>query len=297
MSTTITQRIGGNVYHLNDGDPYLVTGWQGLGMIPLERKSQRGPLQDGDTDLGWRGLPRFFGLSITIDGGCTVPQLIGYRRTLLTRLAPRDNPFSLRFDVDGTLYQIDAVVISEPGDLGSDEVYGLKTVPVRFKASDPTFYDPAAVAVSFSLGGGTDALEIPLEIPMVVGASTLDATASVTYAGDVDAYPTLIRITGPITDAVITNTTTGDKLDFTGTTIAAGDFYDIDCRYGNKTVVDSLGASQIADLTDDSDLATFRLVPSDTGQATRINTFSVTGSSVTAATNVELTFNTRFSGI
>jgi hypothetical protein len=66
---------------------------------------------------------------------------------------------------------------------------------------------------------------------------------------------------GPITSPVITNAITGDKLDFTGTTIVGGASYTIDCRYGQKTVVDSAGANQISKLTSDSDLSTFCLLP------------------------------------
>jgi len=296
--TSITQRIGGQVYELNDGDPYLVTAWTGLGMLPLIRKSQSGPLQDGDTDLGFKGLPRLFGLTVTIVGGCTPALLTTYRRTLLRRLAPRTAEFSLRFTFDdGQVYQIDAVTVSEPGELHSDEVYGLKSVPIRFRAADPTFYNPTAITVTFGMATGGTGLEVPMEVPMVVGASTLDGTQSVTYAGDMPAYPSRIRITGPITDCVITNTTTGEILDFTGTAIAAGDYYDIDCRYGNKTVTDAAGVNRIADLTADSDLATWRLVPSETGAATRINTITVYGSDTTAATGVSITYTTRYSGI
>jgi hypothetical protein len=35
----------------------------------------------------------------------------------------------------------------------------------------------------------------------------------------------------------------------------------IDLRYGAKTIVDQSGANQIAELSDDSDLATWRLLP------------------------------------
>jgi hypothetical protein len=49
------------------------------------------------------------------------------------------------------------------------------------------------------------------------------------------------------------------KLDFAGTTIAAGDWYEIDLRYGVKTIKDSNGVNKISALSANSNLATFRL--------------------------------------
>ena len=295
MSTNIYLIIGGAVYNVNNGTPFLITEWSGLGALPRERLVQSGPLQDGDTDLGWRGRARLFEMEFTaINAGVT--GRMSNRRTLMRYLAPQ-NSVSVRFDFDGDVYQIDAQPLSDGETIRSRDVHCLTGVPTRWKAADPTFYDPAGVAVSFNLGGGGDALVIPMTVPMVVGASTLYQSVAVSYAGDVKAYPSLIRITGPITNCVITNETTGEKLDFTGTTIAGGTYYDIDLRYANKTVVDSAGASQIATLTDDSNLATFHIAPSVNGAPTRSNSFRVTGSSVTAATDVQMAYFTRYSGI
>ena len=105
-----------------------------------------------------------------------------------------------------------------------------------------------------------------------------------------------VRITGPITDAVITNNATSEKLDFTGTTIAAGDYYEIDCRYGYKTVVDSTGANQIADLTSDSDLVSFHIAP-DPEVGGGINSITITGTSITAATTAFVSGKTRLIGV
>lgn len=71
----------------------------------------------------------------------------------------------------------------------------------------------------------------------------------------------MITVDGPINDLVITNNATGEKLDFTGDSVAVGKQRIIDLRYGNKTVVDELGADCIALLTTDSDLATWHLAP------------------------------------
>jgi len=91
---------------------------------------------------------------------------------------------------------------------------------------------------------------------LVVKNITVNGTSTLTYDGQ---YPTepIINIVGPITNPVLTQVFTGKKLDFTGTTIAAGDNYQIDTRYGYKTVLDGSFVNRIANLTSDSNLADF----------------------------------------
>lgn len=70
-------------------------------------------------------------------------------------------------------------------------------------------------------------------------------TLSVSPGGTADTYPTII-VHGPITNPVVTNTLTGEKLDFTGTTIGTSAAFTIDCK--NETVIDLASANQIAAL-------------------------------------------------
>ncbi len=120
------------------------------------------------------------------------------------------------------------------------------------------------------------------------------ASKTITYLGSFLTYP-IITITGPITDPVLTNVSTGEDLDFTGITIAGGDTYTIDCRFGYKTVKNAAGTNKIADLTAASDLATFHLGadPEVSGGA---NAFTLTGTSTDANTTVTVTYNERFVG-
>jgi hypothetical protein len=179
----------------------------------------------------------------------------------------------------------------------STEREGLaQSVGVTLRAADPSFYDPAGVDVNFGIGGGGTGTPVPTAIPMPIGASTIDQTIGVVYAGSWYSFPT-IRITGPITDAVIENETTGEKLDFTGTTIANGDYYDIDTRYGRKSIVNAAGVNKIGDLTDDSDLGTFHLEPDGAIAPGGANAFRVTGDTVSTVTAVEMTYYNRYIGI
>jgi len=197
---------------------------------------------------------------------------------------------------DGSERQIDCDVIDAPLPHDARKEWAANVTAVRFRAPDPTLYDPTGKTVTFGLTGGGTGTQVPLEVPLEVGASALDQTVPITYAGNFRSLPWRIRILGPITDPVITNLMTDEKLDFTGMTIGDADFYDIDCRYGQKTVEDASGTNKIADLTDDSDLATFHLAAhpeADGGQ----NDINVTGSSVDGDTEIYFNYYERYLGI
>lgn len=288
--------VNGSEHRLDGKQPYAYLASDGLGAAPLHRLAERGPQQHGDTDLGYRLDPRIFSLVLLIEAD-DESEFWNQRADLISYFAPYHAPI-LKFVLkNGATRYIDAYHV---GDLiMSDEDFRGRVVKtaVRLKAPDPTFYDPEVAAVTFALGGGGDAFVIPHEVPHGVGASTIDQVNVIAYTGTWLSYPHLIRITGPIEDCVITNEATGEKLDFTGVTIAGGDYYDIDCRYGQKTVVDSSGVNKIADLTSDSDLATFHLAPDSADAPGGVNSIRVTGSSVTEATGVAVNYFNRYLGI
>jgi hypothetical protein len=179
----------------------------------------------------------------------------------------------------------------------STEREGLaQSVGVTLRAADPSFYDPVAVDINFGIAGGGTGTPVPTPVPTPVGASTVNQSIGVIYTGTWYSFP-MIRITGPLEDAVITNETTGEKLDFTGTTIANGDYYLIDTRYGRKSVVDSSGVNKVGDLTDDSDLGTFHLEPDGAIAPGGANSLRVTGDSLSQVSAVEMTYFNRYLGI
>lgn len=279
---------GGTAYSLDDGTYCQWTGDDGWGIAPLHRLTERGPLQHGDTDRGYRLDPRVGQLALIILAD-TEDAMYAARDTLMGLFAPTA-ALALRWTLATRTRQIDVHLVGGMTMSSTERGVWAQKVAVTLRAPDPTFYDPAGEGVAFSLGGGSDALEIPLEVPMVVGASTIDASAVVTNDGNWLSYPHLVRITGPIEDCVIVNGTTGEKLDFTGVTLGGGEWLDLDLRYGRKTVVDEAGANRIADLTSDSDLATWHLEPG-------ANSIRVTGINATEATKIEISFFERYVGL
>jgi len=290
--------MAGTWYDLNDKTTYKVMGYDNLGMAPGHDISERGPMQHGETYVGQRLDPRIFSLAIRVMGS-TASAMAANRLALYLMFKPRSSLVAMRFTTaDGRVGHLDCTFAGglELGQTGKDSPLSIKTA-VSMKAPNPTFYDPVAKAVTFQLGAGAGAgMAIPTAIPTAIGSTTVNSSKTVSTSGSWLTYPQ-IRITGPITSPIITNTSTNETLDFTGTTIAAGHYYDIDCRYGYKTILyDSTTTSKIADLTGASDLATFHLesAPEVLGGH---NNFTVTGTSATAATKVQMTYFDRYIGI
>lgn len=293
MAYSITYTTGGTTYDLNGTNASLgglrlrYLGDQGFGLAPLHRITQRGPLQHGDTDLDFRLDPRIIQLplvveALTLDAGYTA------RAALAQIFSPALGGGVLRITTDTydraiqckTLGGLDFNV--EPGT-----GYHVRTV-AQLRASDPTWYDPTPVS-----GGATTAVDgtptlVPLLIPWTAGAAAINTTLSITNAGTWRAYP-IITAVGPITDLIMTNTTTGDKIEVDGI-IANGDTWFFDLSYGRKTVVDQNGVNKIASITADSSLATWSLEPGT-------NSVTVTGASTTSTSSVSIIYYTRYIGV
>jgi hypothetical protein len=283
--------VGDITYSLTDRTNFYFIEYNGFTFAPLHRLSERGPLQDGDTDRGYRLDPRVARLKIGIFGS-TYSDFYSKRALLNAIFNPSNTAGSLLFSYDTAERQLDCHCI----DIAEGNHNHLwQEFVISLKANDPTWYDPTMNVVYYNISAGADTMEVPTEIPMTVGASSINASQNFTNSGDVATYPQ-IRIDGPITGCVITNSITGDKLDLTGTTITTGHYYDIDCRYGYKTVEDDAGDNQIANLTDDSDIATFSLeaAPTATGG---VNPITVTGTGADENTAVTFRYYDRYVGV
>lgn len=90
---------------------------------------------------------------------------------------------------------------------------------IELIAEDPLFYSQTQSSddITFAAGSG-----------------------SVDPGGNAPVYPT-IRVHGNVTDPVITNTTLDKTVDFSGLTIPAGEYVDIDML--NETVINQVGVS------------------------------------------------------
>lgn len=124
----------------------------------------------------------------------------------------------------------------------------------------------------------------------IIGAvGTPPLALTLAYAGNVPEYP-VITLAGPLYNPEVTNHTTGETLDFTGSTVSGSVAYTIDLRYGYKTVTDDGQANKVSQLSDDSDLATWHLEPGN-------NALTMTASGTTALSGVTINYYNRYIGL
>jgi len=265
----------------------------GWGLAPFHRLSERGPQQHGDTDVGYYLDPRIGNLVFQLKTSTLDDMYETPRQTLLGLFSPA-NSLTLKFAMPYGDRSIDCKTVDVQMPWEQKE-WAAQKVSIALKAPDPTFYDPTALYKIFQIGAGSDTWEVPFEVPWTVGASTINTEGRIVYAGNAPCYP-VIRITGPLEDALIFHVELGLTLSFDGVTIANGDYYEIDLRYGRKSILNASGTNKIADLTSASDLAEFRIAP-DPDAGGGVNSFIVTGKSATTVTKVTITYYNRYLGI
>jgi len=259
--TQVDAIVGSTTYPLWGRDPYSYISLTGVGNPPIRRQKERGPQQHGSTDVGFLLDERMLNMALLITD--TTPALVATaRRQLAHILKPLSStPIQLRVTgEDDLVRQIDcyAVGIVDFPNTMQERIGNSQLVVVQFEAADPIPYDPTLQNVSFDTSGGTG-YQVPLEVPMQYSTGVgIDQLISYTYVGDWEVSPR-IYITGPGTDFIITNETTGAVLDFTGTSIPDGDTWLIDLAARPHVVIDNNGDYQNDALTDESDLATWSI--------------------------------------
>lgn len=281
----------GTKYPLDDGSIAYLLAYEGWGLPPMHQLQTRGPLQHGEFDLGFR-LDARTGRLVLLIRGNSKTDMLARTETLIRLFRPANDIPVLEWAYDDTIRLIDVITTGDMTVPSSDQSGFSQKVVITLKASDPTFYSPIDQTITFKAGIGEDVGLIPMPVPTTIGTGTINQSTIIPYAGSWETYP-YIRIVGPITHCVITNATTGDKLDFTGITISQGDYYDIDTRYGYKTVMNKLGNNRIMDLTNDSDLATFRLAAEPEASGGE-NNLLVTGTNAGEETQVIFGWRERY---
>jgi len=284
------------------GDAYTLTGpihvaaHAGLGMAPVARAVRSGPQQHGQTLASARLEPRVITLRLIID--CDSEDEIREERAEIeTLLAGIEEALYLDTTLpDGSVRRLDVYYADGfTGERAADGPYYSTEDTLQLVADDPVAYDTETQVAWFELATGGTGMPIPLEVPLTVGEADVDHSLPINYPGTWLCYP-VIRIYGPLDDACLTNESTDEALDFDGTLIANGAWYDIDLRYGYKTVQNAVGANRIADLTDDSDLATFHLAahPEAPGG---VNVLRLTGTGAGGNTACAVTYWNRYLGV
>lgn len=299
MAYSLTYTVGGTTYTLNGYDAitgltFNYLGDQGFGLAPMHRITQRGPLQQGDTDVDFRLDPRVLQIPLYIDADSITAQYT-IRNELLTIFSPSNIMGTLTVANDSFVRSIDCYVLGGlTFDVDAKSGYGVRVV-VQLRAPDPTWYDPTANVITLTPSIAGTAFAIPMAIPLTMGTASINITTTVNYTGTWLSYP-IITAVGPITGLSITNNTTGQVISLGSVAIGAGTTYTFDLRYGYKTVKTDTGVNKIADVTAASNLATFAIVNAPSAPS-GVNSITITSSSSSSPAAVTLTYYTRFVGI
>lgn len=284
---------GAQFVDITDLVNYGLVEFDGFGMPDVRRLTQRGPLQNGDTDVGFRLDPRIMRLAVIAYAG-SEQGIIDKRAALLGLLRPGNGGMILRWTYDGVSKQIDCHYAGGMTLPSADWKLGHHRAVFELRAADPTWYMTDSTTITWANDGGGSGFTFPLPVPFTFGGSVINANQSVdlSNANAWETFPT-IYIYGRINSPIITNQTTGDTLNFTGNNVGVGEYIVIDLAYGTKTVnlvSGGVSTNWVSKLTTSSDLATFSLQPGE-------NTVNLSGSNADSTTRVEMIYNERLVGV
>ena len=168
---------GGVSYNLNDLYLFISQQADGFGMPPLHRIAERGPMQHGETDLGFRLDPRE--LVIAVQGRALSPTAFySLRAQLLDIFRPNTSPLALVFTSPaGTSYYLDCFLVkglSFPAPGGSAGKKVARSLSqddkIILRAPDPTFYNPTQQVVNVNLYNFVG-FKVPTDVTTPIGTT------------------------------------------------------------------------------------------------------------------------------
>lgn len=269
-------------------------GGDNFGLSPLHIVTERSPVQQGETFRAFRLDPRIILVPLLVK--CySLQQQLDMQSRLLNIFKPTTQygVFSVVYP-NGMTKNINTRVIggmefNQPTEAG----YSFRTV-VKLYCGDPTWYNPDQNIIPLYTQSGTP-LAYPKAYPVNYGTVT-DSYVTLQYAGSWVSYP-IITVTGPITNFSLTNVTKNQNITvLAGTTIPAGTTWRFDLSFGEKTVYDQSGNNKISLIDPSSELAQFAMYPEGDVPA-GINVLTLTGTGMTTATTVYMSYYDRFIGL
>ena len=234
-------------YPMN-GDAYLFldnpgrTGFKSL--PPMMTTVLQIPLTDGDTPRFTLASPRPLSVHLLIKGGSPA-DFEQVRATLQNGMNPKSGTGYFRCTrQDGIKRDINCKYAD---GFHGEETWGVMSsvhqeLLLGFIAHDPYFYDTLATVLTFVTTAATNFFPIT---PLRLSSPSIGSGFSIFNSGDVEAFP-VFSITGPGTNPVLTNTTTGKAITAT-ITLSAGQVLTIDTNA--KTVVREDGSNQFGTLS------------------------------------------------
>lgn len=302
-SFSLTYTSNGVEYTLNGYDAvtgitFNYVGDGGWGLPSITSITQRGALQNGDTNVDFRFEPRSMSIVLFIEAYNYVDHL-RIREKLSSIFTVSNTPSLLTVTYSSTTAGVTTtysraidVYVRSGLDFGSIDYQDYNvSVTIGLRASNPIWYNTAPISVGISQAILGTPTPIPFLIPTTFGGLSLSDITDITYTGTTIEYPVFTVVVGSadITGLLIYNASTGKILNFP--TLYAGRTYFIDLTYGNKTVTNDLGANAINLLSTSSTLATWALDPTTTNG---INTVVISATSANSASLITMTYYLRY---
>jgi len=277
------------------GAPVYLTGTVNFGMAPSHRITQRGPFQEGDSDIDFRLDPRIISLPIVVPVSSIDDHFI-YRNALLDIFKPGNDTATLivTYDDTGTeaVRYLDVKILSSLTMDTDSKDFNIRGV-IQLRAQDPTWYDNnfSETPLTSPILGTPTPYPKPYGVPY--GSAGIGGITTVNNIGTWINYPVLTAV-GPLTDLTITDGL-GHVISF-DTPIPAGTYVSIDLKYGAKTVTDQDGVNRFAWLDITSDLINWAIYPSPyvVGGS---NTISVSATGTDSSSSVTMNWNPRYIGV
>ena len=279
------------------GITLYVTGAINWGIASITRITQRGPFQDGDTDIDFRLNPRIINLPIVIPG-INYEEMSSNRENLIQMFKPGNDTATLKQTIGENEVEwmqikrsIDVKVTGATMDTNSID-FNVRAV-IQLRADDPTWYNSTQNALQLTYTQFGTPTPYPKPYPVPYGAASVNNQLVVVYTGTVVSSP-IFQCIGPLSNLVIADGA-GRLISFTGT-IPAASIWTVDLRYGRKTIVDQNSVNKFQYLSIESDIVNWGLYPDptfDSGQ----NPISVSATGTTDVSVVNMFWYDRYVGI
>ena len=295
-SETLSFETADGLSLIIDGTVFAYETFPGdFGAPPINYITRSGYKQHGSTEIDYLLQSRTFDIDFFRAAACDRTTYWQNRAALLEIFRPnRGGQMTFRVNrVDGSARALK--VRATPGlRFGSQRTNDFNVrETVNFTAFDPVWFDPTRNSLTVAATTSND-LVFPITFPIQFGASGTLYIQSLTYAGTWATYPTLI-LTGPYTNAVISNITTGFSIYMT-IAIAAGETRTIDLTPGSQSIVDQNGNDAFSDLGPISNLVNFNILP-DPEIAGGVQTIQATLYGASGASGFSLQYYNRYIGI
>ena len=294
----------GNVYFLERGndrynlsDKFRLTNRGNFGLSAVEYITQANS-QVGERVISYRLPPRLIQLTLYAKAVFDMSQWWANRAELIELLSPaRTEQLSLVAHLsNGSRRAIDLKYESGAEFPGAD-ASALSSkhleLPLTLIAHNPLWYDSFDTELTFAVSGGVD-LFFPFDFPKLFdGEGSYFESADLAYNGNTlfRTYPT-ITLTGPFESVRLVNTATNARVRLVGS-VATGESRVINLGETERSIVDGNGDNRFYELSDDSDITNFYIVPNPGG----VQKISVNFTGDDGNTDVSLSYNARYLGI